>query len=65
VRQAIYDGLKNLLIFPGRLQTTEGVRKLVTPRYRYLIYYSVDRDMDEIVILGLRHPARRREHSDN
>jgi len=33
VRSDIYAALRNLLLFPaaGRLQTTAGVRKLVTP----------------------------------
>ena len=40
----IYDTLQNLLIFPraGRQQSAPTVRKLVTPRYSYLIYYRVD-----------------------
>ena len=40
VRAAIYASLQNLLLFPhmGRRQKTEGVRKLVTQRYSYLIY---------------------------
>jgi toxin ParE1/3/4 len=66
VRSAIYGSLRNLLIFPraGRRQKTHDVRKLVTPRYRYLIYYTVDAETDEIVIHGVRHPAGRREHRD-
>jgi len=66
VRAAIYDGLQNLLLFPnaGRLQKTERVRKFVTPRYAYLIYYVVDEMTDEIVILAVKHPARERDHED-
>lgn len=35
VRSAIYEGLRNLTLFPnaGRLQKVDHVRKLVTPRY--------------------------------
>ena len=42
VRDAILRSLQNLTLFPaiGRPQSVEGVRKLVTPRYRYLVYYS-------------------------
>ena len=38
VRNAIYDSLQLLLLFPhlGRQQATEGVRKLVTRRLRIL-----------------------------
>jgi plasmid stabilization system protein ParE len=45
--------LQNLILFPdvGRPQKDEGVRKIVTRKYAYLIYYVVT---DEIVIL---HPT--------
>ena len=66
VRTAIYDSLANLLVFPnvGRQQTTEGVRKLVTRKYSYLIYYTVDEVAEEIVVLSVKHSARERDHSD-
>jgi plasmid stabilization system protein ParE len=40
VRAAILDSLQNLVLFPraGRAQSVEGVRKLVTRRYRCLVY---------------------------
>ena len=65
VRSAIYDSLANLLLFPnvGRQQITEGVRKLVTRKYSYLIYYTVDEIAEEIVILSVKHSARERDHS--
>ena len=58
--------LQNLLLFPhvGRKQKAEGVRKFVTRKYAYLIYYTVDEAAEEIVILNVKHPARRREHED-
>jgi toxin ParE1/3/4 len=57
---------KNLVLFPeaGRRQTLEGVRKFVTRRYPYLIYYTIDRAAEEIIILAIQHPAREREHED-
>ena len=66
VRTAIYDSLANHLLFPnvGRQQTTEGVRKLVTRKYSYLIYYTVDEVAEEIVVLIVKHSARERDHSD-
>jgi toxin ParE1/3/4 len=66
VRAAILGSLQNLLMFPeiGRRQTVQGVRKLVTRKYPYLVYYSFDRTTDEIVILTIRHPAREREYED-
>jgi len=66
VRAAIYDSLQDLILFPhaGRVQQTEGVRKFVTRRYPYLIYYAVDDAKEEIIILSVKHPAQRREHED-
>jgi plasmid stabilization system protein ParE len=66
VRDAIYRSLQTLLLFPeaGRKQKAPGVRKIVSRRFRYLVYYTVDETAGEIVILGIRHPARRREHED-
>jgi toxin ParE1/3/4 len=66
VRAAILESLQSLLLFPniGRQQKLEGVRKLVTRRYPYLVYYTVDDEAEEIVILSIQHPAREREHSD-
>ena len=66
VRAAILQSLQNLVLFPqvGRAQTIEGVRKLVTRKYPYLVYYRVDEAAEEIVILTIQHPAREREHED-
>lgn len=66
VRAAIIRSLRTLLLFPriGRRQTVSGVRKLVTRRYRYLVYYVLEESVEEIVILTIQHPARGREHSD-
>jgi toxin ParE1/3/4 len=66
VQAAIYEGLRNLLLFPyaGRLQKIEGVRKFVTPRYPYLIYYTVDEAAEEVVVLNVKHPARERDQDD-
>jgi plasmid stabilization system protein ParE len=66
VQAAIYDSLQNLILFPhtGRPQKTGGVRKLVTRKYRYLVYYLVDDAAEEIIILSVKHPAQSREHDD-
>jgi toxin ParE1/3/4 len=66
VRAAILHSLQNLVLFPevGRRQTVEGVRKLVTRKYPYLVYYTIDQAAEEIVILTIQHPARKREHED-
>jgi toxin ParE1/3/4 len=66
VRDAILRSLQHLTLFPalGRPQNVEGVRKLVTSRYRYLVYYMMDEGAEEIVILTVQHPARSREYRD-
>ena len=66
VRSAIYESLQDLILFPqvGRLQQTQGVRKFVTPRYAYLIYYTVDDAAGEIIILSVKHSAQKRDHED-
>ncbi len=65
VREAILESLQNLVLFPhiGRQQTVEGVRKLVTRRYPYLVYYATDDEAEEIVTRAIQHPAPDREHS--
>jgi plasmid stabilization system protein ParE len=66
VRAAILESLQNLARFPrlGRPQKVKGVRKLATRQYPYLVYYTLDEEADEVVILTIQHPAREREHSD-
>ena len=66
MRAAILESLQSLVSFPhiGRRQKVEGVRKLVTRRYPYLVYYTADDEAEEIVVLAIQHSAREREHSD-
>jgi toxin ParE1/3/4 len=66
VRDAILRSLQNLTLFPaiGRPQDVQGVRKLVTPKYRYLVYYMIDKGAEEIVILTIQHLARSGEYRD-
>jgi toxin ParE1/3/4 len=66
VRSAIFDSLQTLILFPriGKPQTVQGVRKLVTRVYPYLVYYEIDASQDEIVILSIQHPARERPYAD-
>lgn len=62
VRSAIYDGLETLLLFPrvGRRQEVSGIRRLVTKRYGYLIYYLHDEERREIIVLSVKHPSQSR-----
>jgi toxin ParE1/3/4 len=66
VRSAIYEAIQNLILFPrvGRHQHIPGVRRVVTKKYSYLIYYAVDDTADEIAILNVKHPSREREYTD-
>lgn len=66
VRAAILEAVRILASHPfaGRRQTTQSVRKLVVRKYPYLVYYTVDKEPDEIIILSIQHPAREREHDD-
>jgi toxin ParE1/3/4 len=66
VRASILESLQILSDFPGigRRQSVEGVRKLITRNYRYLVYYATNVKTDEITILSIRHPARERPFSD-
>ena len=66
VREAIDESVQKLTAFPliGRRQTERGVRRLVTRRYRYLVYYLVDEAADEVVILNVKHRAQDRDYSD-
>jgi plasmid stabilization system protein ParE len=54
VRAAVCDSLQDLILFPyiGRVQQIKGVRKFVTLKYRYLVYYTVDEAAGEIIILS-------------
>jgi toxin ParE1/3/4 len=66
VRAAVYEGLRHIIMFPliGRQQKEQGVRKLITPRYAYLIYYMLDEIADEIIILAIKHSAQERTFRD-
>jgi plasmid stabilization system protein ParE len=66
VQADILDSLCTVVVFPkiGRRQTLEGVRKLVSRKYSYLIYYTLDEEAGDIVILSVKHPARERDHND-
>jgi toxin ParE1/3/4 len=66
VRAAILVTLQTVIDLPhaGRLQTTDGVRKIVVRRYPYLVYYRIDEEAEEIVVLTVQHSARRRPFRD-
>ena len=66
VRTAILSTITQLETFPrlGTPQTTPSVYKMVTRRYSYLIYYTVDAEADALYIITIRHPSQQREFED-
>jgi addiction module RelE/StbE family toxin len=66
VRHAIRKSADTLGEFPalGHRQLQADIRKLVVPRFGYLIYYRVYPEQAEVRILFIRHPSRRRQHRD-
>ena len=66
VRADIIETVKHLARHPrlGRQQTTEGVRKIVTRKYAYRIYYVIEELAGEIVIVTIRHGSQRSEFTD-
>jgi hypothetical protein len=40
------------------------VRKLVTRRYSCIVYDKLDMDAREIIVLSIRHPARKRKYKN-
>lgn len=43
----------------GQRKYKPGVRMITVRRYPYLIFYTVDNENDEVLILSVRHAARR------
>lgn len=66
VRAEILESLQLLTEAPrvARVQSVEGVRKLITSKYAYIIYYALDDAADEIALLTIRHAARARPFAD-
>lgn len=60
IADAIDKAVTQLLKHPYSGQETEmrGIRELYLRRFRYLVFYTVEGS--EVVILHLRHAARRR-----
>lgn len=60
VQLAIDATFMQLTEFPalGRRQRTPGVRKIGVGRYPYNVYYWIDTQANEIVILSVRHTSR-------
>lgn len=44
--------------FSGRAQDEAGVRKAVSSRYRYRVFYAVDNAASVVQVLSILHPSR-------
>ncbi|MSP89850.1 MAG: type II toxin-antitoxin system RelE/ParE family toxin [Alphaproteobacteria bacterium] len=66
IRDSILDALRSLTLFPrlGRPQSIIGVRKLVTRRHGFSVYYLLDDARQEIAILSIFHPSRDQKPDD-
>jgi plasmid stabilization system protein ParE len=66
IGRAIRKSAEMLGEFPGlgRRQSRAGIRKLVIPRYGYLIYFKVYAEDEEVRILFIQHPKQRRKYRD-
>ena len=66
VRAAILAELSFLADFPmvGRRQSQPGVRKIVTRKHPYFIYYKFDEAAQTVFVLTIRHASREREFDD-
>jgi toxin ParE1/3/4 len=49
----------------GRRQSVRNVRKVITPKYSYLVYYRVDEPPKAVTVLSIRHGARSRRYRDD
>ena len=66
VRAAIRRSIDLVKAFPrrGRKQKAYSVRKVGAAKYPYNIYYRIDVSDQAIVVLQIRHAARRPRHKD-
>ena len=66
VRAEIQATLRSIAEFPemGRRQDVEGVRKMVTPDHRFLIYYLTGAASGEFAVLTIQHPRQERPFDD-
>lgn len=49
----------------GKETDEAGTYQLLIIRYPYAIYYAIDEDSDEVVILHVRHTARKKPAADD
>ena len=61
IAQRILQRARSLIDFPfaGRESKISGVRRLFVVNYPYLILYEINRSDDEVLIVSVRHTARK------
>ena len=66
VRRDITTTIMHLSRHPrmGRLQTADGMRNIVTHKYRYRFDDIIDDGTDELVIANVLHGSRSTDHRD-
>ena len=66
VRRDITTTIMHLLRHPrmGRLQTADGMRNIVTHKYRYRFDDIIDDGTDELVIANVLHGSRSTDYRD-
>src|SRR5215469_14387716 len=66
VRAAILASVEILSRNPevGRRQNIPNVRKFVVNRYPYIVYYALNSNPDEIVVVAIQHTAQDRMFED-
>lgn len=64
VRMAIEAAVETIVLYPqsGRLVAPDGVRKSVTRRFGYIVYYRMDEDTGAVAVLSIQHSAQ--DHAD-
>jgi plasmid stabilization system protein ParE len=62
--EQISAGLENFP-FTGIETDETGSRMLPVVRYPFMLYYAVDENFDEVVILHVRHTARKKPAADD
>ncbi|NDE91195.1 MAG: type II toxin-antitoxin system RelE/ParE family toxin [Alphaproteobacteria bacterium] len=62
IRHLLFEAMHRLTLFPmSGSEQISGVRRLITYKYRYLIYYRVDSEAKHIEIITIQHSSRDRE----
>ena len=66
VQLAMQSTFTRLADFPflGRAQAKPTLRKIGVPRYPYNVYYTVDVQAEEVIIITVRHTSRAPESRD-